>query len=111
MATLAAAVVEEFDSIVRENDSRAKVLERIIAQLESFPPDDDRDAFVSVFKDAKAVLELGDLELANALRVSRPTIGRWERGESAPHPLARRPVFMTLARIARAKLRANQSAN
>lgn len=110
MATLAAAVVAEFDSIVRENDSRAKVLERIIAQLESFHADDDRDAFVSVFKDAKAVLELGDLELANDLRVSRPTIGRWERGESAPHPLARRPVFTTLARIARAKLRANQSA-
>lgn len=108
MATLAYRV-EEFDSIVRENGSRAKVLEQVVSQLEAFPADDDRDAFVRIFKDAMAVLELGDLELANALKVSRPTIGRWERGESAPHPLARRPVFMTLARIARGKLRANQS--
>ena len=108
MATLAVRV-EEFDCIVRDNASRAEVLERVIAQLESFPADDDRDAFVRIFKDAKAVLELGDLELANALKLSRPSIGRWERGESAPHPLARRPVFMTLARIARSKLRASQS--
>jgi DNA-binding XRE family transcriptional regulator len=102
MATLAVCV---FDEIVRDNAPRAAVLEQLIAQLDGFSSEDDRETFVHVFKDAKAILELSDLELAKLLRVSRPTIGRWERGESAPSQLARRPVFMALARIARSKLK------
>jgi DNA-binding XRE family transcriptional regulator len=110
MASAPALCIDRFDEIVRENGSRASVLERIIDQLESFPADvDDREAFVHIFRNAKAVLELTDLDLAKTLRVARPTIGRWERGESAPHRLARRPIFMALARMARSKLRAHRS--
>ncbi len=109
MAAALALCVDVFDDIVRVNSPRATVLERLIDELESFPADDDREAFVHVFSDAKSVLELTDLELAKALRVARPTIGRWERGECAPHRLARRPIFMALARMARAKLKAHRA--
>ena len=110
MATVMALRVDVFDDIVRDNSPRAAVLERLVGELESFPADDDREAFVHVFKDAKSILELTDLELAKELRVARPTIGRWERGESVPHRLARRPILMALAKMARAKLRAHRSA-
>jgi len=110
MAAALALCVDAFDDIVRENSPRATVLERLIDELESFPADDDREAFVHIFRDAKSILELTDLELAKDLKVARPTIGRWERGEAVPHRLARRPIFMALARKARAKLKAHRSA-
>lgn len=38
------------------------------------------------------LLMLDDLEMAKLLKVSRPTISRWVRGISTPHPLMRKAI-------------------
>lgn len=83
---------------------RGEALDRLLQELRTFPEDGDRAAFSTLFKEAQLILEQDDLELARLFKVSRPTIGRWARGESAPHPIGRKPVFAALAKIARAKL-------
>ena len=80
-------------------------LESLIAGLRDFSVEADRSEFSRLFERAQLVLELEDVELAGMLRVSRPTIGRWTRGETAPHPIGRKPVFAVLVRVAQAKLR------
>jgi transcriptional regulator with XRE-family HTH domain len=89
---------------VHENH-RVSALRDLIAALRGFKRDGDRNTFTKLFCEAITVLELDDLELARELRVSRPTIGRWVRGESAPHPLARQPVLSTLISIAERKIK------
>ncbi len=37
-----------------------------------------------------------EAELARHLKVSVPTIGRWAKGESAPHPLGREVILAAL---------------
>lgn len=64
----------------------------------------DKDAFALLFKKAQRVLELDDAEVARALQISRPTVGRWARGESAPHALGRKPTLTWLAKQAGHKL-------
>ena len=95
------AIEEEFSELERH---RVEALELLIRNLKSASSRDDQ-AFARLFEKAMQILELEDLELARRLQVSRPTIGRWTRGESAPHPLGRGPVFRTLAKIAEVKLR------
>jgi|ERR1043165_843951 transcriptional regulator with XRE-family HTH domain len=104
-----AAVLREADFrtnafAVHENH-RVSALRDLIAALRGFKRDGDRNTFTKLFCEAITVLELDDLELARELRVSRPTIGRWVRGESAPHPLARQPVLSTLISIAERKIK------
>lgn len=45
---------------------------------------------------AQTVLDCSDADLSRMLRVSRPTIGRWKTGASAPHPLGQQAVATTL---------------
>ena len=50
--------------------------------------------FSALVKLAQKHLDLDDLEMSRLLKVSRPTIGRWVRGESStPHPLSRKAIF------------------
>lgn len=84
---------------------RKESLELLMAKLQRFAPASDRNEFSRLFKDATVLLELEDAELAGMFKVSRPTIGRWARAESAPHPLGREPVFKSLMRVAQSKLR------
>jgi hypothetical protein len=88
---------------------RVTSLESLVAALRGFPFEADRSEFSRLFDHAQLVLEIDDLELARILRVSRPTIGRWTRGESAPHPIGRGSVFATLAKLAEVKLRVHTS--
>lgn len=85
--------------------TRSGTLAALIDILGRFPEDSTQKDFSGLFAFTQVVLELDDVELARMFRVSRPTIGRWARGDSAPHPLGRKAVFDSLRDVARAKLR------
>lgn len=61
-------------------------------------PDISRTEFCQAFSQAQQALGYSDLTLAKMLQVSLPTVGRWARGEAAPHPIGRKPVLEALAR-------------
>jgi hypothetical protein len=90
-------------------DSRVATLESLATTLKTFPFEAERSEFSRLFDRAQLILEIDDLELARILRVSRPTIGRWTRGDSAPHPIGRKSVLVTLAKLAEVKLRVHTS--
>lgn len=52
--------------------------------------------FAAFIVSKQKALACSDAELARVLAVSRPTIGRWKNGTTAPHPLARQAVVTTL---------------
>lgn len=87
-------------------DERVDVLGALVTDLRGFPESASRGEFTSQFEVAQAILELQDEELAELFQVSRPTIGRWRNGEAAPHPIGRKAVFNSLAKIAKDKLKA-----
>lgn len=88
---------------------RVITLQQLVMALRAFPFEAERAEFSRLFDCAQSVLEVDDIELARTLRVSRPTIGRWARGDSAPHPIGRGPVLMSLAELAEAKLKHHTS--
>jgi hypothetical protein len=94
--------VAEFDQYESE---RVKALQRLIGALKQFPKEAERSDFSDLFDRAQKLLELDDSELAGILRVSRPTVGRWARGDSAPHPIAREAVLKTFVGLADGKLK------
>lgn len=49
--------------------------------------------FRSIINISQLLLKLTDLEMSELLKVSRPTIGRWKRGVSSPHPLAEKSIY------------------
>lgn len=55
--------------------------------------DDSRENFRAAFAASVEVLGLSDLDIARVLQISRPTVGRWTRGEAAPHPVGRKPIL------------------
>ncbi|WP_126002171.1 hypothetical protein [Sphingomonas sp. ABOLE] len=83
----------------------AKALDELVENLESASCTDVEQDFAGLVKASQQLLRVDDLELARALNVSRPTIGRWTRGDSAPHRLARPAVFEVLIKKARAQVR------
>jgi hypothetical protein len=85
----------------RPADPRIAELDALIAELKGAPNDGSRAEFAAVFDKARRTLEASDLELSILFQVSRPTIGRWARGEAAPHRLGRRPLFDDLIKLAR----------
>jgi Helix-turn-helix len=79
---------------------RERELSDLIDALNEYPLKSDRldrTWFAKLIEDAQRVLEADDDALADRLGVSRPTIGRWVRGETAPHPIARPGVLGALA--------------
>jgi len=59
--------------------------------------------FSALIRLAQKHLDLDDLEISRLLKVSRPTIGRWVRGDSTPHPLSRKAICDVLAKKTRAR--------
>lgn len=53
----------------------------------------NREEFCEVFDLTKRMLGLSDLEVAKILQISLPTVVRWTRGETAPHPVGRKPIL------------------
>jgi hypothetical protein len=93
------------NAIVDSARDRLDALKALVDRLDRFRPDDVRLEFTRLFNEAALVLELSDVSLADLFKISRPTAGRWMRGDSAPHPLGRSAVFDVLMREAKGKLR------
>lgn len=62
------------------------------------------DEFRDTFHKAKQILEIDDQTICRLLKIGRLTMDRWERGETAPHPIGRPPVFNILRKQAVSKL-------
>ena len=61
-----------------------------------------REQFCSAFENALQVLQgddISDVYVDRYLQVSRPTIGRWARGEAAPHPIGRKPILKAMIKL------------
>jgi len=86
---------------------REEVLQRLVQSLDSYQASarSDRASFAKLIESAQLVLEIDDRELARRLGVSRPTIGRWARGETAPHPIGRQGVLRELKDVANERLK------
>lgn len=65
----------------------------------------DDEQFQHVIGRAVEALEMSDEDLADNIKVSRPTINRWKNGRNLPHPLMRRPIIAWLNQQVTAKLR------
>lgn len=93
-------------SLVAEARSRmVPALQALVVQLEACSSADAEVDFGALIKASQQLLELDDTDMARLLNVSRPTIGRWIRGQAKPHALARRAIATALIRDARTKLR------
>jgi len=101
--------IREFEVFDAHESERVTALRQMIDALRSFRSNDDRAPFSEFVRYAQSLLELDDAELSGRLRVSRPTIGRWVRGQSAPHPLGQSAVIQTLADLAMQKLKRHQT--
>ena len=83
---------------------RKLVLTELRRMAEAASVEDDAQ-FVDVLKRAAQVLELSEGQIADALRVSRPTVNRWLNAQSDPHPAMRQPIFHWIATQAKRRLR------
>jgi DNA-binding transcriptional regulator YiaG len=61
--------------------------------------------FSTIFSHARKVLELDDETTSELIGISRPTIQRWENGESAPYFLAQPMVLKCIRKEAIRKLK------
>lgn len=81
-----------------------KALEALIANLElSSSEDEECPEFAGLVSAAQRLLDLDDLDMSRVVKVSRPTISRWTRGVTSPHPIARKAIFNVLIKKAQAK--------
>jgi hypothetical protein len=83
------------------HSAMAKTVDALILKLEQAASSEDLADFGALIGVAQHALLLDDLEMSRLLKVSRPTIGRWIRGFSVPHSLARRTILDVLAKKAR----------
>jgi ribosome-binding protein aMBF1 (putative translation factor) len=93
------AAVSSFDR------QRLAIFEALVAELEGPARLTGSDRFAQVIAHARRVLGLSDAQLADLLKVSRPTINRWSRGETTPHAVMAEAVFSVLATTAKTELR------
>lgn len=84
-------------------------LEELVAKLQAASESEAELDFAGLVGAAQQLLELDDTEMARTLNVSRPTIGRWVRGVSSPHPLTRKAICAALILKARGKIKLLQS--
>lgn len=94
------------DAAFAEADvTRSKALRALQAQLQQAASVGSREAFCLAFARAQKLLEMDDVEIAGVFQISRPTVGRWARGEAAPHPVGRTPILEALGRRVAKKLK------
>jgi hypothetical protein len=94
---------EDVDELTRQRDdardAQEKALKTLGVKLNALA--ESGCDFGQLFGLAQDILRLDDLKMSRLLKVSRPTIGRWARGVSTPHPLAREAIIAALVREAR----------
>lgn len=81
----------------------AHAIDELVSNLETACRADGDVDFAGLLKVSQQLLQLDDLEMSRMLKVSRPTIGRWIRGVSAPHALGRGAIFDVLVKKARSR--------
>lgn len=85
---------------------RVESLNDLVSRLkEAMRYDLDRQEFSLLVRRSRRILELDQYDVSRAFKISRPTVSRWESGESAPHPIGRKPVLQVLRKLAMGKLR------
>jgi hypothetical protein len=86
-----------FDRAV-ENFARQRqhVLATLIEELGAAAIDPEKADFSRILNHAQKLLRKTDLDMSVLFKVSRPTVNRWTRGITAPHPMLRKAVFDTL---------------
>jgi len=88
---------ESFDHKVKAFDlQRHSVFEGIARELQQSAAAPEMAEFGRVLNHAQKILGKSDLQMSQLFKVSRPTINRWTRGVTAPHPLVRKAVFDAL---------------
>lgn len=98
--------VEAFDREVEHFDrDRYKVFTSLVEELIAAASNPDEADFGRVFHHAQSVLGKKDTELSKLFKVSRPTIGRWARSVTAPHPFLRKAVYEALLAEAKQTLK------
>lgn len=99
--------LEAFDREVMDFDrNRYAVFTSLIEELIAAGSNPEETDFGRTFRHAQSVLGKKDIELSKLFKVSRPTIGRWARGVTAPHPLLRKAVYEALLVEAKQTLKA-----
>src|SRR5687768_8926280 len=84
MSAVLSPRLDKFESRVTDLKDFSNRLEK--ANLEDDP------TFQRILFEAQGLLELTDASIAEALRVSRPTVSRWIRGKNLPHRALRPSV-------------------
>jgi len=71
---------------------RVEAFRHLIGSLREADVRDD-GRFFEVLVECQRLLEMTDLQIADALSVSRPTVSRWMHGKNLPHIGLRKPIF------------------
>jgi hypothetical protein len=96
-----------FDQEVEAFDrKRHEIFGALVQELASASSDPEAAEFGRVFHHAQSVLGKTDLQMSLLFKVSRPTVGRWARSVTAPHPMLRKAVFDVLLGEAKQALKA-----
>jgi hypothetical protein len=89
--------LEAFDREVMDFDrNRYAVFTSLVEELIAAGSNPEDTDFGRIFRHAQSALGKKDTELSKLFKVSRPTIGRWARGITAPHPFLRKAVYEAL---------------
>ena len=78
-------------------NERLEALDVLFDRVCNSDPLDDT-VFVAVLSKALSLLGQSNQEVANKLKVSRPTVSRWRAGKNLPHKVMRPRVFSYLKR-------------
>jgi DNA-binding transcriptional regulator YiaG len=81
-------VMGYYDSTIERADS----LKQFSAEAHSVDLKVDAE-FHRILREAQALLETSDQEIADALSVSRPTVNRWMNGKNLPYNAMRKPIL------------------
>ncbi|MDE2403409.1 MAG: hypothetical protein KGM17_01675 [Sphingomonadales bacterium] len=93
------------ESAIELESRRREMYRALAAKLCSASADPESVDFGAVFRLSQKVLERTDLDMSRMFKVSRPTISRWTRGITAPHPVMRRAMFDLLQAQLRERLK------
>lgn len=94
------SIVEQRAKAVFQDRTKA-LLEERKAFIDKYGEFTD-EKFIQMLKDAKATLDVDDLQLATLIDVSKPTVERWLSGQTAPHNLVKDQVRIALVNRVRA---------
>lgn len=75
-------------------------IQRFVLIVKNARPEED-DTFAWIVENGARLLKLSDEQIANEFSCSRPTVGRWRNGVSAPHPALRPAIYAWLLKRAR----------